>query len=241
MKKIILTKTALKLIILTVILLILMLTIGKAFLYKNHKSTETVLTNLNITNVKDAVPKVALTFDDGPSSIYTKTLLDGLKERKVKATFFLVGENVENNKKLTKRICNEGHLIGNHTYSHADLARTNYNKAADELNKTNKIIAEITGITPKYIRPPYGDVNKKLLGETGMKVVLWNVDPEDWKDQNADIVVKRIVSHVRPGDIILLHDIFKSSVDAALKTIDILQGKGYQFVTIDKLSSSKVK
>ena len=186
-------------------------------------------------------PKVALTFDDGPSSVYTKILLDGLKERKVKATFFLVGENVENNKKLTKRISKEGHLIGNHTYSHADLARTNYNKASVEINKTNEIITSITGTSPKYIRPPYGDVNKKLLENTGMRVVLWNVDPEDWKDQNADIVVNRIISHVRPGDIILLHDIFKSSVEAALKTVDILQDKGYQFVTVDKLNNSTIK
>ena len=149
--------------------------------------------------------------------------------------------DVENNKKLTKRISKEGHLIGNHTYSHADLARTNYNKASVEINKTNEIITSITGTSPKYIRPPYGDVNKKLLENTGMRVVLWNVDPEDWKDQNADIVVNRIISHVRPGDIILLHDIFKSSVEAALKTVDILQDKGYQFVTVDKLNNSTIK
>ena len=147
----------------------------------------------------------------------------------------------KDNKKLTKRISKEGHLIGNHTYSHADLARTNYNKASVEINKTNEIITSITGTSPKYIRPPYGDVNKKLLENTGMKVVLWNVDPEDWKDQNADIVVNRIISHVRPGDIILLHDIFKSSVEAALKTVDILQDKGYQFVTVDKLNNSTIK
>ena len=147
----------------------------------------------------------------------------------------------KDNKKLTKRISKEGHLIGNHTYSHADLARTNYNKASVEINKTNDIITSITGTSPKYIRPPYGDVNKKLLKNTGMRVVLWNVDPEDWKDQNADIVVNRIISHVRPGDIILLHDIFKSSVEAALKTVDILQDKGYQFVTVDKLNNSTIK
>jgi peptidoglycan/xylan/chitin deacetylase (PgdA/CDA1 family) len=227
--------------ILVGILLIGMLIIGMAFIYGNYRNSEVVLTNLNITNVNDAIPKVALTFDDGPSSVYTKILLDGLKERKVKATFFLVGENVENNKKLTKRISKEGHLIGNHTYSHADLARTNYNKASVEINKTNEIITSITGTSPKYIRPPYGDVNKKLLENTGMRVVLWNVDPEDWKDQNADIVVNRIISHVRPGDIILLHDIFKSSVEAALKTVDILQDKGYQFVTVDKLNNSTIK
>ena len=100
-----------------------------------------------------------------------------------------------------------------------------------KLNKTNEIITSITGTSPKYIRPPYGDVNKKLLENTGMKVVLWNVDPEDWKDQNADIVVNRIISHVRPGRHLYCFTIFfKSSVEAALKTVDILQDKGYQFV-----------
>ena len=99
-------------------ILVGILLIGMAFIYGNYRNSEVVLTNLNITNVKDAIPKVALTFDDGPSSVYTKILLDGLKERKVKATFFLVGENVENNKKLTKRISKEGHLIGNRSEEH---------------------------------------------------------------------------------------------------------------------------
>ena len=204
------------------------------------KNNGSVFTNLNITNIKDTIPKVALTFDDGPSSQYTEKLLDGLKERNVKATFFVMGESAKENPDIIKRMYEEGHLIGNHTYSHIDLAKTNYNDACKEINDTNTCIKNITGYIPQYIRPPYGDWNKKLLEETEMSVVLWNVDPEDWKDQYSSVVAARVMKNTRSGDIILLHDIFDSSVEAAFKIIDGLQEKGYQFVTIDRLSNKKI-
>lgn len=196
--------------------------------------------NLNITNIKDTIPKVALTFDDGPSSTYTKKLLKGLKKRGVKATFFLTGNRIESNKKLVKKMKKDGHIIGNHTYSHIDLAKTGYDEAKKEIEDTNKAIMEVTGEKPKYLRPPYGDWNDKLLDETDMSIVLWSVDPEDWKDRNADVVAKRVIKSTRPGDIILLHDIFETSVEAAFKIIDELQDKGYTFVTIDQLDSGKI-
>lgn len=151
-----------------------------------------------------------------------------------------MGSNIEENEELIRRMRDDGHLIGNHTYNHVDLAKTDFNTACKEINDTNSYITNLTGYTPKYIRPPYGDWNSKLLQETDMSVVLWNVDPEDWKDQNADIVAARVIKNTRPGDIILLHDIFKTSVDAAFKIIDALQDKGYHFVTIDKLNNSKI-
>ena len=184
--------------------------------------------------------KVAITFDDGPSSVYTEILLDGLKERGVKATFFLTGREIQYSEDVVKRMSEEGHIIGNHTYSHIDLKRTNYAQAKEEIEKTNDCIRKITGKNPKYIRPPYGDWDDRLLVETDMDIVLWSVDPEDWKDQNADIVANRIIKNTKPGDIILLHDIFKTSVEAALIVIDDLQSKGYEFVTIDKIDSAKV-
>lgn len=205
-----------------------------------NKNENSKFTNLNITNIKDTIPKVALTFDDGPSSRYTEKLLDGLKERKVKATFFVMGESAENNPEIIKRMYNEGHLIGNHTYSHADLAKLAFDAARKEIDNTNKCISEITGCTPKFIRPPYGDWDKRLLEETDMSVVLWSVDPEDWKDQNADLVAARVLKSTESGDIILLHDIFKTSVEAAFKVIDKLQERGYQFVTVDKINSRKI-
>lgn len=185
-------------------------------------------------------PKVAITFDDGPSTVYTEILLDGLKERGVRATFFLTGREIQYSKNVVKRMSDEGHIVGNHTYSHIDLKRTDYAKAKEEIEKTNECIKKVTGKTPKYIRPPYGDWDDRLLEETDMSIVLWSVDPEDWKDQNAEIVARRVIKSTKPGDVILLHDIFKTSVEAALIIVDELQKKGYEFVTIDKIDSAKV-
>lgn len=185
-------------------------------------------------------PKVAITFDDGPSTVYTEILLDGLKERGVRATFFLTGREIQYSKNVVKRMSDEGHIVGNHTYSHINLKRTDYAKAKEEIEKTNECIKKVTGKTPKYIRPPYGDWDDRLLEETDMSIVLWSVDPEDWKDQNAEIVARRVIKSTKPGDVILLHDIFKTSVEAALIIVDELQNEGYEFVTIDKIDSAKV-
>ena len=185
-------------------------------------------------------PKVAITFDDGPSTVYTEILLDGLKERGVKATFFLTGREIQYSEDVVRRMSEEGHIVGNHTYSHIDLKRSNYATSKEEIEKTNECIKRVTGKTPEYIRPPYGDWDERLLEETDMSIVLWSVDPEDWKDQNASIVANRVIKNTKPGDIILLHDIFKTSVNAAFIIIDELQRKGYEFVTIDKIDSAKV-
>ena len=212
-----------------VVVAFFLLTAGVTIFFDAGKdNADSVFTNLKITNIKDTIPKVALTFDDGPSSQYTEKLLDGLKERRVKATFFVMGKSVKENADIIKRMYEEGHLIGNHTYSHTDLANTDFDTAYKEINDTNLHIEDITGYTPQFIRPPYGDWNKKLLKKTDMSVVLWNVDPKDWKDQNSDVIAARVLKNTRAGDIILLHDIFNSSVEAAFKIIDNLQDKGYQ-------------
>ncbi len=209
--------------------------------YKNYHDNQGIkVQNLNITNIKDTIPKVALTFDDGPSALTTNKLLDGLKKRNVKATFFVLGLSISENKSLIYRMYEEGHLIGNHTYNHVDLAKTGFDDACREIEQTNKEIKDVTGVVPKYIRPPFGSWTEKLLEETDMSVVLWNVDPMDWKNQNADVVVNRVIKNVRSGDIILLHDTFQTSVDAALRIVDILQKKGYKFVTVDKLRNEKI-
>ncbi|MBC5679985.1 polysaccharide deacetylase family protein [Lachnospira sp. NSJ-43] len=178
---------------------------------------------------------VAITFDDGPCSRTTNRLLDGLKERNVKATFFLVGENAESNEKVVKRMYEEGHLIGNHTYSHIKLDECNVSSAVGEINKTNEIIKSITGEDVKYIRPPYGAYSDKLLSHVNMTPVLWSIDPDDWATTDTAYVVKSVVYKVKNGDIILLHDIYDSSVEAALEIIDRLSSKGFVFVTVDQL------
>lgn len=180
-------------------------------------------------------PMVALTFDDGPHSRYTEELLDGLAARNVKATFFLIGCNVEGKEDLVQRIEEEGHLIGSHTCSHVKLTDLSEEAAFAEITRCNEIIQSVTDAPVIYIRPPYGAWISSWSDELNMKVVLWDVDPEDWKYQNTDTIVRHIVSHVSDGDIILLHDIYQTSVEAALQVVDLLQAEGYQFARIDEL------
>lgn len=176
---------------------------------------------------------VALTFDDGPHSRYTKELLDGLRERGVKATFFVVGENIEGNEDVIKQMYDDGHVIGNHTYSHVELTKLSKEAALLEIEKTNSLIEEITGEPVKYIRPPCGAWSETMLYEVDMTPVFWNVDPKDWCTYQVSAVVNRIMDDVEDGDIILFHDIFDSSVAAALEVVDRLLSMGYVFVTVD--------
>ncbi len=179
--------------------------------------------------------QIALTFDDGPHSVYTPRLLDGLRKRGVHATFFLVGENVEGKEAIVKQMQEDGHLIGNHGYSHVQMSKEEVNTACEQIEENNKLIESITGKRPEYLRPPYGSWSEELECTTNMTVVLWDVDPRDWKSKNAKKVVRHIVKHVEPGDIILLHDVYPTSVEAALEVIDTLTKEGYTFVTVDEL------
>lgn len=182
-------------------------------------------------------PKIALTFDDGPNAVHTPVLLDGLKERNVKATFFLIGKNIEsgNNAEIVKRELEEGHLIGNHTYNHIEITRVSNETAYQEIKKTNDIITAITGQPVEYMRPPFGLWQKDLEQRIHVLPVLWTVDPLDWATENVDEIVNKVVTDVEENDIILLHDCYKSSVKAALRIVDLLEAEGYQFVTVDEL------
>ena len=180
-------------------------------------------------------PKIALTFDDGPHAVYTPKLLDGLKKRGIHATFFLIGKNIEGNEDIVKRIQDEGHLIGSHTYNHVQLNKLSESKARDEVLKGCNKIYETTGTYSSFVRPPYGAWKKNLDFCITMIPVSWNVDSLDWKTQNTEKIVKRVVKDVEEGDIILMHDIFDTSVEAALQIADTLTEEGYQFVTVDEL------
>ena len=184
---------------------------------------------------KELKKKVAITFDDGPDPDYTPKLLDGLKEREVKATFFLLGEQVEKYPEIVKRMHEEGHLVGTHSYEHVDLSRLSDEKAIEQVDKTNQLIFHITGEYPKYIRPPFGCWKCNLDYETNMMEVLWDIDPLDWNMANSDVIAKRVIKKVQEYDIILLHDASESSVKAAFKIIDELKAKGYTFVTVEEI------
>ena len=204
------------------------------------KTIETAENNLKTINKYKNIKRVALTFDDGPSSECTPRLLDILKKENVKATFFLVGKNIKENEDIVIRMKNEGHLIGNHTFNHSQLTKLGFDEAVEEINTTNAWITNISGYTPEYIRPPFGSFTDELLSETSMSVVMWNVDPLDWKYKNKDIVTDKILKNVKNGDIILMHDIFESSVDAAQTVIKELKKQDYVFVTVDKMNSLKL-
>lgn len=182
-----------------------------------------------------AHPEVALTFDDGPSPKYTPLLLDGLKERNVRATFFLLGQNVKENQELVQRMQAEGHLLGNHTYNHVQLNKIPETTARQEILKTNNEIYEATGKYPEYMRPPYGAWKKNMELCVEMLPVFWDIDTLDWKSQNVDAILKAAGEEPEDGSIILMHDEYQTSVEAALLIIDRLKEKGYEFVTVDEL------
>ena len=180
-------------------------------------------------------PKIALTFDDGPHPVYTPRLLDGLEKRGVVATFFVTGENAAQYPDIIKRMDKDGHLIGNHTYTHIQLTSANRDKFRSELVKTNETLKQITGKDVTFVRPPYGSWDKSFETELNMFPVLWNIDPLDWCSNNADCVVRKVESNAEENSIILLHDCYETSVKAALRIIDDLTAQGYHFVTVDEI------
>ena len=184
---------------------------------------------------EELAQKIALTFDDGPHPKYTEQLLDGLKERNVVVTFFVTGENAENYPEIIRREQEEGHLIGNHTYSHIQLTQDNREQFKAELMKTNTIIEEITGQGVTYVRPPYGSWDKSFEKELNMIPVLWSIDPLDWCCDDAACVVRKVESAAEENAIILLHDSYPSTVTAALQIVDDLQKQGYVFVTVEEI------
>lgn len=202
-----------------------------------RKTAEVIAGRGMLNLVQDSMehPAVALTFDDGPSSRYTPELLDGLKERGVKASFFLVGKNIEENSDLIRRMEAEGHLIGNHTYNHVQLDKISDASAREEILKTNNAIYEATGRYPQYMRPPYGAWKKNMEICVEMLPVFWTIDTLDWKTQNVQAVCQVVEKEIEDGAIILMHDEYETTVNAALKIVDEYQEKGYEFVTVDRL------
>ena len=186
------------------------------------------------TIYKSDTKRVFLTFDDGPSPVTSK-ILDILKQENVKATFFILGSNVDSRKDVVKRMYEEGHLIGNHTYTHCNLSKLETGEAKKELEQTDTVIEKITGKQPVFVRAPYGELPVDSEQDLNRIYIGWTVDPLDWMTEDAGAVVKTVVEEINPGDVILLHDCYPSSVQAAIRIVDLLQGKGYEFVTVDHL------
>lgn len=188
-------------------------------------------------NICESKLCVALTFDDGPG-VYTPQLLDILREANAKATFFVLGSKVAGGAAVLQRMQHEGHQVGNHTWSHPDLARLPADAVRSEMARTNEAIVQAIGNKPTTVRAPYGSINPAVLAEMGglgLASVLWSVDTRDWADRNSDIVCQRAVGGAQAGAIILLHDIHKTSVDAVPCIIDGLRKHGYEMVTVATL------
>ena len=179
--------------------------------------------------------KIALTFDDGPNHIYTLPLLEGLKERGVKATFFLLGQEVVENPDIAKRIAQDGHLIGNHSFYHEDLSQMEAEEAVMYVSRTNEVIYEVTGQYPQLIRPPFGRANAKSVYEPPMVEVLWTIDSRDWELSDVGTIMQNVLPNAKEDGIILMHDASASSVQAAFAIVDSLQEQGYCFVTLDEI------
>lgn len=232
---------------------VVLLMVFSIYNYKNRTIETGAFDNYKIEDYEDLIIKngnsdekvLALTFDDGPDELFTPQILDILKKYNVKATFFVMGEKVQYNKQIIKREFEEGHEIGNHTYTHINVSKQGYNTIQKEIYDTQDAIKSVTGIEPKVFRPPYRAVSKdmcRIIKEKNMNIVLWSyVDAKDWQNPGVNSIVKSIENGVQNGCIILLHDYNKirSPKSQTIEALDImipdLIEKGYKFVTVSEL------
>ena len=195
---------------------------------------------------------VALTFDDGPSPVWTPKILDELKKADVLATFFMLGEHVAKYPEVARRVAEEGHEIGNHTYDHRVLIYYKINKLEREIKDTETVIKNVTGKTTRYFRPPKAwltNEEKKKIDEMGYKTILWTLNSKDWVTFDDKYIIRYILHNIRPGDILLFHDsggVFSAEGGNRKETVKTIPGlvkklreKGYGFVTITQLLNEK--
>ncbi len=182
---------------------------------------------------------IAMTFDDGPSATLTPKLLDLLAGHHIKATFFVIGENVAEHPEIVARAAREGHEIANHSWSHPNFSKMGDESVRRQLQQTDDAIKNATGKRPTLMRPPYGSITARekrwIHDEFGYDIILWDVDPYDWKRPGPAVVRARILKETRPGSIILSHDIHPGTIEAMPSTFDELEAKGFKFVTVSEL------
>ena len=184
-------------------------------------------------------PYIAMTFDDGPSAVLTPKLLDLLAAHHIKATFFVIGENVAEHQEIVARAAKEGHEIGNHSWSHPNFGKMSQESVRSQVQRTDDAIKSATGKRPTLLRPPYGSITERekrwIHDEFGYDIILWDVDPLDWKRPGPAVVRSRILKETRPGSIVLSHDIHPGTIEAMPSTFDELEAKGFKFVRVSEL------
>ncbi len=215
---------------------------GRPTVSPNERPAGTATSNHNVISYSEVHvdgPYIAMTFDDGPNEKLTPELLDILKARHIHATFFVVGQNAERFPQILERAVREGHEIGNHSWSHPAFAKMSESAVRRELQKTDDAIRAATGHSPVLLRPPYGSITAHqkqwIHADFGYDIILWDVDPLDWKRPGPSVVMNRIVKETHPGSIILSHDIHPGTIAAMPETLDRLQAEGFKFVTVSEL------
>jgi peptidoglycan/xylan/chitin deacetylase (PgdA/CDA1 family) len=186
-------------------------------------------------NIDPNKPMIALTFDDGPYPRATVSILNTLKKYNCVATFFVLGNRVPNYKNIIQRMADEGNEIGNHSYNHKQLTTLTPKELKDQINKTQKAVFDVVGSEPKALRPTYGSYDEKLRSAIGMPIILWSIDPQDWKIKDAKKISDHILARVKDGDIVLMHDIFEATAEAVETLVPELLNRGFQLVTVSEL------
>ena len=184
---------------------------------------------------------VALTFDDGPNPTTTNQALDTLSKYGIKATFFVLGKNVSGNEEILKRMKADGHVIGNHSWSHPVLSKLSLDEAKKQITDTEDALTKVLGSSSKLMRPPYGAITDDIRKSLDLSFIMWDVDSLDWKSKNEASILTEIQREVKNGSIILMHDIHTETVNALPKVIDYLKGQGYEFVTVPEMLHSRLK
>ena len=227
-----------------IIAALLALVVGAAMLMRAATSLDSEWFGKAVRRLPAGTRRVALTFDDGPSVAYSGQILDLLRARNIKATFFVCGKNLERHPDVARRMVAEGHEIGNHTYSHPYLYLLSRKRIEEEIDRTQSVIEKITGVRPKLFRPPYGIRwfgLFRILRERGLKMILWSATGFDWKD-SKDQIVASTLDELEPGAIVLLHDghgvrsgdqVERGNTVAALPEIlDRASSLGFEFARI---------
>lgn len=210
----------------------------------SHPSNFPKSAGVTFTRVMVSGNYIAMTYDDGPHPTNTPRLLDILAARNIKATFYVIGNSVNQNPGVLRRTVAEGHEIGNHSQTHPLLSKLGDSQLRQEMQRCEDAIGRAAGVRPRTMRPPYGGLLQRqrqlVLNEFGYPTILWSVDPLDWKRPGASVIASRIVSSTTPGGIVLAHDLHSQTIDSMPQALDGLLRRGFRFVTVSQLIAMQV-